>query len=508
MSLAENTLNFMHTGVHPRQSHEGGKSHHGPGLEWLMPVAEVNEMISPSHDALLVGPADGYRVGEMLKPHVLTRVLNFSRFRCAGLVGGDFTGMGGHAVRNYGESAFEMAGRHLQLVHFGGDTLGRSLIDGYSDVVEGEEAERFESMRVIGDRGELNGYVRRRTGQLDDLAYVLASEGEFHGARSSFHAVGLPDPAALDEPLRRRLLAILKAAAFVGIRDETGADYLESEGVAVHRMPCALSVIPQVCARQLRQHRDGEALEALRDRFPNGWIAVEVGSVREKDFDRLAAALREVSEREGLGLAFFEANHVGGEAPSENLRRWVESFPEWIAAGFASDNIWEVASMLLHSRLYCGSCLESRIICMSGGVARLNVPTGEAGARSYCELWEHDAVPIEFSEEEEWSIALDEALAVDHSALQHHSTWLHETYFAALERCCRHTGMSARLVPGAAETDHVRASAAISEVQEEWLGDEVGLSRFRHYERRRRRRGLATGFVKERLRRTLGSRRV
>src|SRR6056300_773319 len=76
-------------------------SHHRPGLKWLGPVRETNQVTTPANDALLIGPADSYRVGDMLRPHVLTRVMNFSRFRCAGLLSVDMTGFGGHLVRNY-----------------------------------------------------------------------------------------------------------------------------------------------------------------------------------------------------------------------------------------------------------------------------------------------------------------------------------------------------------------------------------------------------------------------
>ena len=160
-------------------------SHHRPGLEWLGPVKETNQVTTPANDALLIGPADSYRVGDMLRPHVLTRVLNFSRFRCAGLRSVDMTGFGGHSVRNYGESALEMTGGSLRMVHFGGETLEADLIDSYRRVNQnagrGSEGERFESLAVISDRDQLREYIRRRTGQLDDFGYVLAPEGEFHG---------------------------------------------------------------------------------------------------------------------------------------------------------------------------------------------------------------------------------------------------------------------------------------------------------------------------------------
>lgn len=490
MSTGHNTLNFCLEETSSSIAPEKGAAHHHPGLGWVSPLTEVNEMTSVSHEALLVGAADQYRLGDLLMPHVLSRLINFSRLRCAGLVTADLTPVGGHSVRNYGESVLEMRGSKLKIVHFGGEDLALGLIEGYQHAADGGESERFESLAMISGRDELGNYVRRRSGQLGDFAYLLAPEGEFYGAGLSFHAVGLPDPGKLDDAAKGALLATLRQAQFVGVRDENGANFLEAEGIAVERMPCGLSVLPQVCARQLREARDSRALEAIRHRFPNGWIAVEVSGVRATDFERMTTALRDVSERDGLGLVFFEASKGLSDRRPENLRRWVEAFPEWQAAEFGSDNIWEVASFLLHSRLYCGSCLSSRVICMSGGVARINIPTGNVAAASYCELWEHDSVPIEFANDEDWSVALDEALSADLSALQQHANWLHRRYQESLERFCRETGMSARLIASPVETVHAKTAALSHHLHDEWLTAENSTRLFKRLNRSLRTGGL------------------
>lgn len=428
------------------RSEKSRSSHHRPGLDWLAPVAETNRVSTPSHDALLVGPADRYSIGDLLRPHVLTRVLNFSRFRCAGPFGTDMTESGGFSVRNFGESALELTGSRLQIVHFGGDTLSMSLAESYQSAAAGAEAERFASLLEIGSPEQIEEYAQRRSGQLDSFGYVLAPEGEFYSSQTSFHAVGLSDPGALSSEARDRLLQILAGASFVGIRDENGADYLEKEGIRVHRMPCALTVLPQVCARRLRESRDCDALEAMRHRFPNGWIAVETSSVLRSDSAKLAAALGAVATREDIGLVFFDAEDATKPQRKAGRREWVEAFPEWMAAEFPSTNIWDVASLLLHSRLYCGGNLDCRIICMSGGVARINLPVASTSVESYCELWEHDEVPIRFSDlDHDWEEALEEALRVDLSLLQQHAKSLHDSYFDSLELYCRETGIFARL---------------------------------------------------------------
>ncbi|MDF1657213.1 MAG: hypothetical protein P1U58_06345 [Verrucomicrobiales bacterium] len=483
MREAEHSINQKSNDLSSPGDGVAERHHHRPGMDWVRPLEEVNRVTTPSGDGIIVGPSDHYDVGEMLRPHVLTRVLNLGKFRCSSLVSSDMTGFGGHSVRNYGESALEMIGNRLQLIHCGGDVLSRDLKTGYSAAVKGEESERFESLAMIGGDEELASYVKRRSGQADDLAYVLAAEGEFYGASLSFHALGLSDPSVLTANQKSHLFRTLKQANFIGIRDENGASFLESEGFAVRKMPCPLTVLPQVGARQLREHRDCDSLEELRRRFPNGWIAVEVSKVVSSQKERLSHALREVAERDGLGLVFFEAATESPGGRSSKVRSWVDLFPEWNAAAFGSANIWDVASMLLHSRLYCGSDLDCRIICMSGGVARLNIPSGSQAALSYCELWEHDEVPIEFAEEEDWIVALDEALSVDLSVLQQHSIFLHREYMDALSAFCDATGVYQRLTAERAETVHERVSAEMHHLHDEWLSDEDSLQRFRRLNR-------------------------
>lgn len=479
MSTGHNLVNFSEAPFHRKLDGVEQRGHHHPGLDWIAPLSEVNEMIAVPKEALFVGRLDQHRFGDLLMPHVLGRLLHLSRMRCGGLVNADFSSIGGYSVRNYGECALEMRSSDLKLIHVGGDLLGIDLIEGYQAAATGEEADRFECLSGISGKEELARYVRRRSGQISDFAYVLEAVGEFWGAGLSFHAVGLPDPARLTADQKERLVSNLRRAQFVGVRDETGASFLAREGIAVERMPCALSVLPQVCARQLRECRDRESLEAIRHRFPNGWITVETSGVRPADGERLIAALREVAEANRLGLVFFEANPQprGSNLP---LRRWVESFPEWQAAEFASRNLWEIASLLLHSRLYCGTCLAARTLCMAGGVARIQIPTGDPAVHGYCELWEHDDVPIEFAAGEDWSNALIESLSVDWTVLQHHASWLHERYRQSFDRFCRDTGIEPRLVPGETrETDHdqISESRAARRVRE-WSGKRLSQKHF------------------------------
>ncbi len=501
MSRVDNTLSFTADRSRIGQSVELGYRdekpvvkkrrqlhHQKPGARFLLPLQETNQVTSSSHEGLLVGALDRYSLGDLLMPHVVSRLIHLSRLRCAGLVSSDFTPEGGHAVRNYGESAVEMVGKNLKLIHVGGETLSRNLTSGYAMAARGGEAERFESLMQIGDQADLTQFVRRRTGQVDDFAYVLASSGQFHGARSCFHSVGLSDPGALSDSSRLRLVEILKGADFVGVRDKNGAQFLERQGVDVERMPCGLTVLPLVCGRPLQEARVSAAMEDVKSRFPNGWMAVDTSRISGRDFDLMVAALGSVAEKDRVGIVFFEATDEGVGGNIE-LKKWVEAFRENKAMAFDSRNIWEVSSLIIHSRLYCGSSLNSRIIAMAAGIPRINVPIGQAKVKSYCELWEHDAVPVEFDREEgDWAGQLRSALKLDPSVLQQHTVRVQAVYFKALEKLCRRTGMTPKLIVPGREgemTDHFRANQFGKEIADEWARDEESRHLLQRVSRRR-----------------------
>lgn len=466
---------------------------------------EKSSGISKVHEGLLIGAFDRYSLGDLLMPHVVSRVLNLSRLRCGSLLSSDFTSEGAYPARNYGESATEMVGKDLQLIHVGGETLSTSLTSGFAAAVQGEEAERFESLLQIGDSANLKRFVSDRTGQPDDFAHVLSSSGQLYGLRSCFHAVGLSDPGALSEEMKARLVEILKDADFVGIRDENGAVFLESRGVTVERMPCGLSALPLVCRRQHNEARDSVSMREVKRRFPNGWIAVETSRIDSGDFDLLVAALGSIAEKERVGLVFFEATDQG----NINLQEWVAAFRENKAMAFTHRNIWEGSSLIMHSRLYCGSSLHCRIIATSAGIPRINVPTGQADVDSYCKLWEHEAMPAELCRKDgDWAGQLRAALKTDSGTLKNHSVNLQKKYLTALEKLCRKTGMTARrIVSGQAvvTTDHLRSNQAGKETADEWTGNEEDRRKFKRISQRRNQRSKGGRTIVQRaIRRTLG----
>ncbi len=524
MSSAENSVSFTNHRESSKPRIRFGYAakskvarHHGIPSErkWGL-LQEGNELVSTSNEALLIGPMDRYDVGGLLIPHVVSRVLNLSAFRCTGLVSADFGEEGGYPVRNYGESAIEMVGRQLQLIHTGGDTLGRGLISGYAEAAQGEEAERFASLMQIAEPAELNRYVRRRTGQIDDFSYLLSAEGQFFGSQSCFHSVGLSDPSTLTEEMRQRLLSVLAKSSFVGIRDANGAEYLEGQGIAVTRMPCSLSVLPRVCKTSLHEAAESSILKEVKSRFPNGWLTVEVNRLDLADFDRLVVALGSVAEKFRIGLVF-----VGGDGDDlvkekNELQRWVSAFRDQKAMAVVSRNIWQRASLVLMSRMLVTDRLNSRILAMAGGIPRIQLPGIDIETESYLKLWEHNEVSWCLNENmsEDWSDVLRAAFKTNPSLLKQQAQSIQDSYFSALDKMCRETGLTAKLLrPGTTRSDnarHVEAHQASRDVADEWMNDSESRATFQRVGKRRRWTGSGRkrAMVQRALSRSLNKKKV
>jgi len=460
-------------------------SHHGPGLDWVRPVTPTNCLEREGIEALLVGRFDGPAAGDLLMPHVISRLLHFSRLRCGSMHSGDYSRIGGHVVRNYGECALEMGEDCSRLVHVGGDILSDTLSERYPASIDEDESDRFASLLEIARPEQIEEYVRRRTGQLDDFAYVLAPRGKFSGAGLCFHAVGFPEPDRLEPGLRSRLVEMMKAARFVGIRDQIGAAFLEKQGVTVERMPCGLVVLPQVCARALRQCRGAESLRSLHRRFPHGWIAVETPSELElAEGDRLAEALAAVSRREGCGIVFFDGN-CQPDGDISHLENWAAKIPGGRAGVFRPDSIWEVASLILHARQLCASSVEMRSIAMSGAIPRVAIPVPGEAMRSYCDLWEHFEVATALSSAGDWEAEIASTLSFEPHRLRQHASRLHDRYFASFRLFCRETEMEPGLLPGGGGSRRADTRGEAHHSPDELFGDRGFANLLRRFQRAR-----------------------
>ncbi len=434
----------------------------------------------------LVGACERHNFGDMLMPHVVQGLLkDGASSSCVGLIDADLRNAGGHRVISC-ETAFDKLKSAPTVVHFGGATLGCDLASGYAMTATGESHSKITQLIKESPQAALE-YARSQTGFEGQTAYVVDAKARWPKARNAFHAVGLSEPEKLDAPREEALLKVLGEAEFAGIRDFNGANFLEKRGIDVTRMPCGVTVLPQVCRKEWSEHSNGLALNTVRNRFPNGWIAVQVSGYRKKVFKPLIRALSGICEKRGLGVVFFAAGTAPGHDDVVELARRVDSFPRKRAMFFPSRNIWDISALIGNSELYVGTSLHGRIVAMAAGVPRINLAVRFAKINSYCRLWEHPSVPYEINVEQ-LNPHFGNILDMDRDTLKSHAKWLEKTYRSAFSKMCAATRMRETDRIPVEEISHASALERSRQLLAEWTGDSKTLQMLKRISSRRRKK--------------------
>lgn len=392
--------------------------------------------------ALLIGASDQKRLGDLLRPHTISRLFDFDSYRCAGLVSKELTQFGAHDVINFGEAALEMGGGDLNLVHMGGDHSLSGLVSAYNRSTEGAEYQRFVGLVQVAANNEMTSYVQRRSGQNSPLAYVLSPRGIFSGAKLSFFGLRVPDPSVLEEDQEEYLAFCGGESRFLGVSGTQAEKFFEDRGIECEQMPCSLSVLPSLCHNQLQ--KESSACSLLEERLKNGWVAVEVGEVPEEYQEDFAASVVEVATKNDWGIAIYSSAQPGIASPTVR-EKWQNLFGEQ-SCWFESKNIWSIARMIGQSRLYVGSCLDSRIIAIGFGVPRINLHRSDSRISDYCECWDMDSLPFTLGADRSlWSAELAGILDQPIESLKEFARKNLEAFQASLAKAIESTELTQQL---------------------------------------------------------------
>jgi hypothetical protein len=99
---------------------------------------------------------------------------------------------------------------------------------------------------------------------------------------------------------------------------------------------------------------------------------------------------------------------------------------------FTSLNLWDICSLIAHSRAYCGSSLHGRIVAMAFALPRINLrhpaeASKETKQSAYAATWEVPNMPAT-TEVQRISPDMRKIMALDLAALQHQARELTSRY--------------------------------------------------------------------------------
>lgn len=314
----------------------------------------------------------------------------------AGLADRDLTPLGGHRVQAL--SAFSRPGR-AHLVHVGGELLTCTAYQAAVMLLEPAEAGAAVG-RYDSDPQAAATWAAQQLGTTRSMPYVAGRDAMARNGRLIFHALGGVDWASLTSSQRGEVLAALKSADWVSVRDHFTQAALRAEGMEASLCPDPAVMAAECFGDVIEERRQQGELAELPRRFPQGYLACQFSAEFADDatLTGMARGLASVCSESGLGLVLFR----GGAAPwhdsLEAYERLQAKLPVGIGQIFQSLHLWDICALIAASRGYCGSSLHGRILALAYGLPRVSLISPQQGARpskvsAFAETWEPDSVP-------------------------------------------------------------------------------------------------------------------
>jgi hypothetical protein len=302
------------------------------------------------------GAFDRHNLGDILLGYVAAEETGASDGAFAGLATRDLTPWGGQRV-----SALDSFATPLTLIHVGGELL------------DCDAAQAAYMLDELGPRW------RRQA------PYVVARHELPPGSVVEFRAVGGVELAERDELFRDEVLAALREAGSVSVRDRTTQALLTVAGIDAPLVPDPVTRIGKLFGARIR------AKIQRSDPYLAVQFAAECGD------DATLAAFARGLDRVGLPVVLFRAGAAPWHDALEPYRR-LAAHPARPMQVFESLDVWDICALIAGSSGYIGTSLHGRLVAESFGVPALSLER-ESGAakklRAYLATWSPGVAPLE-----------------------------------------------------------------------------------------------------------------
>ncbi|MBS1169707.1 MAG: hypothetical protein H6R01_625 [Burkholderiaceae bacterium] len=354
-------------------------------------------MNSPSADTtplILFGAFDRHNFGDLLFPHIAAALLPDKNLLFAGLAERDLRAYGGHRVAALPGLLDELGGQKADLMHVGGEILTCSAWEAAAMLLPPETAQRT-IVRLDARPQERPAWTREAL-RTDALApYCVSRTRRKQINRVIFNAVG---GVALDEipaSMRAEVLANLRAADAIGVRERHTLAHLSSAGITAHLMPDPAVMVAELFGDRIRQRCIQAEVAQIRQRFPHGYLAVQFSANFGDDatLSAIAAKLDQASAENGLGIVFFRAGAATWHDDLDVYRRCAARMTTTATAIFESLHLWDICALIAASRGFCGSSLHGRIVATAFALPHVSLLADESlphasKQAAYASAWE------------------------------------------------------------------------------------------------------------------------
>jgi len=385
--------------------------------------------MNPFPPPVLFGAFDRHNFGDLLFPHLLAALLPGRAFEFAGLAERDLRDFGGHRVK-------PLPAQATYLIHAGGElltcTAWQAAVMLLDPVAAAEAIGRYD-----GDPAVAAEWAARQLGAARSMPYVVGRDALAPGGRLIFNAVGGVEWASLSDAQRTEVTAVLRSADWLSVRDRVTQAALRAEGIDTPLCPDPAVMVEDCFGDLIRQYMQHDAVKAVRDAFPQGYLACQFSADFSDDasLDALAQGLSKVASATGLGVALFRAGAAPWHDDAALYEKLLHRLPPGTARLFPSLHLWDICALIAASRGVVGNSLHGRIVALAYGLPRVSLALPQQGARpgkvaAFAETWEPDAVPRSVTPDR-IEPALLQALAVPAEVLQDNAAQLRTQYRAS-----------------------------------------------------------------------------
>jgi hypothetical protein len=396
--------------------------------------------LRPDLPTLLFGAFDRHNFGDLLFPHIAATLLPQENLIFAGLAERDLREYDGHRVRALTALASELKDAPVNIIHVGGELLS---CDAWQAAVMLSPPEEVQEIIAQYDAlpSERLAWARAQLG-IPDLAPYTVSRALFpQAARVTYNAVGGTDLDQRDPALRAEVMAKLKTADAVSVRDRCTLAQLEAAGIAASLVPDPGVMVAELFGETIRgQGQQGEPA-AIRQTFPQGYLTVQFSADLGDDatLSEIAAQLDRALAASGLGIVLFRAGAAPWHDDLECYRRIVSRLRSE-ARIFQSLNLWDICALIAHSRGYCGSSLHGGIVAGAFGLPHLWLLHADEAAKTakqaaYAGTWQSPCLPATATIPE-LAAAVSGVLATDRERLSAWSMAMAARYREAFTAAC------------------------------------------------------------------------
>ncbi len=345
---------------------------------------------------VLFGAFDRHNFGDLLFPHLLTAMLPGHAFEYCGLAARDLRALGGHRV-----SALARRGnaRPAHLIHAGGELLTCSAWQAAVMLCD-PAAAAAAIARYDNDPATAARWAAQQLGTTRTMPYVTGRDAPAASRRLIFNAAGGVEWAGLSDFQRDEVMSALRQADWVSVRDHVTQAALHAEGLDVPLCPDPAVMVAECCGETIRKHQQHDAVQAMLDVFPQGYLACQFSADFGDDatLDALARGLSSVAAGTGLGLVLFRAGAAPWHDDPALYERLLSRLPPGKARLFGSLHLWDICALIAASRGVVGSSLHGRIVALAHGLPRVSLLPPQQDGRpdkrsAFAETWEPYAVP-------------------------------------------------------------------------------------------------------------------